>query len=155
IAVERAADGTLTGLAPDSSKTGARESFIHVEVDRVMEHAALESLAADIARVLDDVRAAVDDWKALVAKGREIAAQGRKDPPPLPEDETREGVAFVEWLADNHFTFLGYRCHDLVTRDGHDALQIVPGTSLGIFRGTEGKDVSTSFAALPPEVRAY
>src|SRR5215467_5627877 len=59
IAVERAADGTLTGLASDSSKTGARESFIHVEVDRVMEHAALESLAADIARVLDDVRAAV------------------------------------------------------------------------------------------------
>ena len=22
------------------------------------------------------------------------------------------------WLADNHFTFLGYRCHDLVTIDG-------------------------------------
>ncbi len=155
VAVERAADGTLTGLAADHSKSGIRESFIRVEVDRLTEQAAQDRLAADITRVLDDVRAAVADWKAMVDKAREIAAGVTRHPSPLPEDELREGVAFVEWLADNHFTFLGYRCHDLVTRDGHDALQIVPGSSLGIFRGTEGKDVSASFAALPPEVKAY
>ncbi|MEO5765372.1 MAG: NAD-glutamate dehydrogenase, partial [Casimicrobiaceae bacterium] len=155
IAVERAADGTLTGLAADNSTSATRESFIRVEVDRVMETAGLDALAADIVRVLGDVRAAVNDWKPMVAKAREIAAQVSKEPPPLPEGEAREGVDFVVWLADNHFTFLGYRCHDLVTKDGQDALQIVAGSSLGIFRGTETKDVSSSFAALPPEVKAY
>ena len=155
IGVERAADGTLTGLAADGSKTATRESFIHVEVDRVTEQAALEALAADLVRVLDDVRSAVDDWKAMAAKAREIAAEVDREPPPLPEDEVKEGKAFIDWLADNHFTFLGYRCHDLVTKDGQDALRIVPGSSLGIFRGTETKDVSASFAALPPSVRAY
>ena len=41
--------------------------------------------------------------------------------------------------------------------DGQDALQIVPGTSLGLARLREapGKDVAMSFSALPPGVRAY
>ncbi len=155
VGVERAADGTLTGLAPDDSKTRKLESFIHVEVDRLTDAAARDALAADLARVLDDVRAAIDDWKPMVAKAREIVAAVKADPPPLPEWEVAEGEAFLTWLADQHFTFLGYRCHDLVSRGGQDALQIVPGSSLGIFRETDGKDLASSFAALPPEVKAY
>ncbi len=38
---------------------------------------------------------------------------------------------------------------------GEDALKIVPGSSLGILREGENKEVATSFAALPPEVKAY
>src|SRR4030095_231828 len=53
------------------------------------------------------------------------------------------------------FTFPGVRRPDPVTKDGQDALQIVAGSSLGIFRGTETKDVSSSFAALPSAVKAY
>ena len=33
----------------------------------------------------------------------------RTDPPPLPEDEVAETIAFLEWLKDNNFTFLGIR----------------------------------------------
>ncbi len=39
--------------------------------------------------------------------------------------------------------------------DGQDALRIVPGSSLGILREDHSKSVAASFAALPPEVRAY
>src|SRR5258708_975573 len=73
VAVERASDGTLTGLAPDSSPVRALESFIHVEVDRIVEPGQMEALGADMVRVLDDVRATVSDWKPLVAKVRAIA----------------------------------------------------------------------------------
>ena len=45
------ADGTLSGLAADGSKTRRLESFIHVEVDRTTDNAALETLAIDITRV--------------------------------------------------------------------------------------------------------
>src|SRR5262249_51851004 len=72
VGVERAADGTLTGLAPDDSRSRRLESFIHIEVDRTTDTAALEELAADIRRVLDDVRAAVDDWKPMVDKARAL-----------------------------------------------------------------------------------
>ncbi len=156
LAVERSADGTLVGLASEDSPTRTAESFIHLEVDRTTDVAALETLAADIARVLGDVRAAVSDWAPMQHKALDIASEVRRTPPSsLRKDEVDEGAAFLDWLAASHFTFLGYRCHDLVRIEGQDALQIVPGTSLGILRESHGKEVAVSFAALPPEVRAY
>ena len=155
IAVKRSADGTLVDLAADDDKDARHESFIRVEVDRIIEPARLDALAADLARVLDDVRMAVADWKAMRDRLLAILADTDKRPPPLPADELAEGRAFLAWLADNHFTFLGYRGHELVVQNGEDALKIVAGSSLGILREGETKDVATSFAALPPEVKAY
>src|SRR5258708_18940181 len=63
-----------------------------------------------------------------------------------------ETQALLRWLADNHFTFLGSREYDLVEGEQGMALVPVPGTGLGILR--HDKQGSTSFAALPPEVRA-
>src|SRR6185503_9755201 len=59
VAVKRDASGQLAELAADEA--GVRESFIHVEVDRVTEGAQLERLAAEMNSALRDVRAAVAD----------------------------------------------------------------------------------------------
>ncbi|MCA8978494.1 MAG: NAD-glutamate dehydrogenase, partial [Planctomycetes bacterium] len=159
LAVKRAKDGTLAGIAEASDATALRESFIHVEVDRVPEPSLLETLVADISRVLGDVRQAVEDWPSIRSRVLAIVAGLAKQPPPsIPAAELDEGRAFLEWLADNHFTFLGSRAHDLVVQDGEDALRIVPDSSLGILRETsetQAKVVASGFAALPPEVRAY
>jgi glutamate dehydrogenase len=154
VAVVRDAQATLIGVA-DDAESARRESLIHVEVDRVVDPAKLDALAADVARVLDDVRAAVEDWKKMRDRVGEVLAENQKRPPPLPADEIAEGRAFLSWLADDHFTFLGYRCHELIVISGEDALKIVPGSSLGILREGENKEVATSFGALPPEVKAY
>jgi glutamate dehydrogenase len=154
LAVERAADGTLTGLASEKNNA-PRESFIHVEVDRMRDPAALDSLASDIARVLGDVRAAVVDWQPMRERIHAALADIERRPPPLPPEELAEGKDFLHWLAANHFTFLGYRCHELAVVNGEDALKVVAGTSLGILREKSGERLSASFSALPPEVRAY
>ena len=154
LAVIRDASGTLTGLAPQD-EGASRESFIHVEVDRTTDQAKLDALAADIARVLVDVRTAVEDWSKMQSRMREIVTELDLRPPPLPADELAEDKAFLNWLADDHFTLLGYRCHDLVTVDGADALRIVPGSGLGFLRETGGREVAASFAALPQEQRQY
>ena len=73
----------------------------------------------------------------------------------MPPEELAECKAFLSWLADEHYTFLAYRCHDLVVVDGQDALKIVPGSSLGFLRETPKQNVASSFSALPPQVRAY
>src|SRR5437762_209255 len=155
IAVKRSPDGKLVDLAADDDKDARHESFIRVEVDRIIEPARLDALAADLARVLDDVRMAVADWKAMRDRLLAILADTDKRPPPLPADELSEGKAFLAWLADNHFTFLGYRGHELVVQKGQDALKIVPGSGLGILREEQSKELATSFSALPPEVKAY
>jgi glutamate dehydrogenase len=155
VAVERDADNTLVGLAAAAPNGAKRESFIHVEIDRMTGAAAMDELAADIVRVLDDVRAAVADWAKMRAQVATILGEIAASAPPLPAEELTEGKAFLLWLAENNFTFLGYRRHDLEIINDQDALKIVPGSSLGILRGVEGKEVAASFAALPPEVKAY
>ncbi len=149
------ADGTATGVLPDDSTAGGRESFMHIEVDRMSDPARMEALAADLVRVLDDVRVSVEDWKKMIAKVREIVADLDRRPPPVGQMELAEARAFLEWLADNHFSFLGYRAHDLVMKDGDDALAVVPGSGLGILREQPGEALATSFSQLPPQVRAY
>ena len=155
IRVVRAADGRLLRLVSDAGGEGQPESFIRVEVDRIADAGDRAALAADIARVRGDVRAAVGDWKAMAQRVETIAAGVAGPALPLPPDELAEGIAFLRWLADGNFTFLGYRAHDLVEVDGEVALRIVPDSGLGILRQSSGQESAARFAALPPEVRAY
>src|SRR5437762_487400 len=154
LAVVRDGSGTLTGLAPDSEDV-PRESFIHVEIDRTTNPYELKTLETDIARVLGDVRMAVQDWKKMRDKMLAIVADLDALPPRLPADDLAEGKAFLSWLASNHFTILGYRCHDLVVVDGAEALRIVEGSSLGILRETAARGGASNLTILPPEQRAF
>ena len=106
----------------------------------------LAGAVRDIEEALALYPAHLSHYHLTLESGTPFAAR----PPPLPAEELAEGKAFLLWLAEDHFTMLGYRCHDLVTVDGQDALRIVAGSSLGILRETGTKDVAASFAALPP-----
>ncbi len=155
VTVRRDPAGELVDvLAPDATADGvSRESFMHVEVDRMTEAGRPAGLRADLERVLADVRAAVEDWRKILARAREIIADLDASPPPLDQEEVAEAKALLEWMVDNHFTFLGYREYDLVTDGGEETLRAVSGSGLGILRETRATPVSHSFAKLPPEVR--
>ncbi|XRQ11300.1 NAD-glutamate dehydrogenase [Actinomadura welshii] len=131
------------------SGTDTDESWMHIEIDRTSDRAVLDELERDLLRVLHDVRVSVEDEPKMRARAGEVTAAIREDAPPLPDKELAEGVELLDWLADGHFTFLGYRDYTL-TEDG-TALRPEPGTGLGILRSD--KQESGSFAALPPEVR--
>ena len=154
VATRRDPTGQLLEAAASGDGT-ARESFVHVEVDRMPDAASMEALAPDLGRVLNDVRLAIDDWRPMLARAEEIIADLDRQPPPIPSEQIDEGKAFMRWLASDHFTFLGYRYSDLTQVDGADALQVRPGSGLGILRGRDDERLSASFAALPPEARAY
>src|SRR5918995_547493 len=142
-------------LDPDSADEGAvSESVIHVEVDRQTEPEVLEDLRECIESVLTQVRAAVEDWQEMHGTVEEIVSGLDEDyPAPIDEEDLAEAKAFLEWIANDNFTFLGYREYDLLTEDGEDLLRSVPGTGVGILRETGQKLHSLSFAKLPPEVR--
>ena len=132
------------------------ESWTHIEITRLDDDEAAR-LAADLQRVLGDVRVAVEDYPRMQAKAVLLADElASSDAAQLPDATGNlpdaEVEALLRWLADDHFTFLGYREYDL--EDGPDGLclRAIPGTGLGILR--HDKHGSSSFAALPPEVRA-
>jgi len=123
------------------------ESWTHIEVD-TSSGVLLTELEQDLQRVLLDVRVAVEDYPKMAEAALRLADRLETEGPKAPA----ETQALLRWLADNHFTFLGYREYDLVEGEQGMALVSVPGTGLGILR--HDKKGSASFAALPPEVRA-
>ena len=154
LSVRRDSNGNLGEILAAHADGSARlESMIHVEVDRRTEPEALARLHDGIVNVLGDVRRAVEDWRRMTMRVEEAIGANEKQPPPLDPQRTAEELAFLRWLADNHFTFLGFRNYDLVREKDEDVLRIVPGSGLGILRDTGGTTVSTSFAALPPDAR--
>ncbi len=142
------------------------ESWIHVEIDRETDRGDLKQITADLRRVLSDVREAVEDWTKMRDSALRIADELAATPPPLPEQEVGEAWELLRWLADDHFTFLGYREYKLATEPGpdgteEDVLVAVPGTGLGILRAdpkhrdADGTHpVSGAFHRLPHDARA-
>ncbi|MDP8948083.1 MAG: NAD-glutamate dehydrogenase [Actinomycetota bacterium] len=155
IKVRRDGEGRLVEfLPPDAEDEDATpESVIHVELDRQTEPEVLQELYNCIQSVLEQVRVAVEDWTEMRERIYSIVSELDENAPPIDEDDLAEAKAFLEWIADNNFTFLGYREYDLLTENGEDALKNVPGTGLGLLRETSSRPISQSFAKLPPEVR--
>ncbi|MCZ4102411.1 NAD-glutamate dehydrogenase [Streptomyces sp. So13.3] len=141
------------------------ESWIHVEIDRETDREDLKQITAELRGALSDVRESVEDWTKMREATLRIAEELAATPPPLPEQEVGEAWELMKWLADDHFTFLGYREYELTTDagpdgSGEDVLSAIAGTGLGILRsdpqhGDDGTHPgSPSFNRLPADARA-
>lgn len=135
-------------------KESARvESWIHIEIERITDTERLAALEAGLLSVLKDVRSAVDDWKPMVARLHETV-QSLETSTSAPASERPEALAFVRWMAERHFTFLGARDYSLSQHDGVVSLEMVPNSGLGILREPQAGGPSKSFAELPADIRA-
>ncbi|UNS97334.1 NAD-glutamate dehydrogenase [Streptomyces tubbatahanensis] len=95
------------------------ESWIHVEIDRETDREDLKQISADLRRVLSDVREAVEDWQKMRGAALRIADELTGEPTDdLPGEEVDEARELLRWLADDHFTFLGYREYELDAEGG-------------------------------------
>jgi glutamate dehydrogenase len=107
--VRRDGDGSLVELLPKGSSgdgSGA-ESLIFVEIDRCASAAALHELEQSLHGVLADVRLTVSDFPAMKAKAEEHHARLAMLQP-ADHAQLAESMDFMRWLAEDHFTFLGY-----------------------------------------------
>jgi glutamate dehydrogenase len=135
--VVRDVEGELTEvLEPGGVAFGfLTESVIHVEVAHEPDPERLSVLRAGVELVLEEVRAAVEDWAEMRAKTTALATELRRQAPPSEPHELAETQAFLAWLADEHFTFLGYREYVLSPGEDSAELSVVEGSGLGILRG--------------------
>ncbi len=118
------------------------ESWIHVELGHLPGQ---RELAADLRRVLDDLRVAMEDQRRMRSVARELVESLAEAEGSGPQEA--EASALLAWLSAGHFTFLGYRQYTVVRHHGADPeLRPVPGTGLGLLR----HDVSDSVAVTPP-----
>ena len=141
---------------PDPERAAAAgdivESWMHVEVDRQTDDEVLDRLRNDLQRVLTDVRDVVEDWERMRNKALTIADELTQGELPVPDKDVTDARELLRWLADEHFTFLGYREYVLRGEPGEQRLEAVLGTGLGILRGESSQQRYLS--EMPPEVRA-
>ncbi|MDQ4135363.1 MAG: NAD-glutamate dehydrogenase, partial [Pseudomonadota bacterium] len=159
LAVERDASGALVRFYGEATSTepvrAKRESFIHIHLDRIDDEAARARLIQGLRQVYADVAVAVRDWAAMrdaiVAAIREYAAH----PPPLPHDDVREAIAFLEWIADNNFTFLGVREYRFP--EGDTAADPIQESGLGLLRDPAMRVLrrGRELVIMTPELRAF
>jgi glutamate dehydrogenase len=159
LAVERNPDGALirlVGEATASAQVGVkRESFIHIHLPRIDDAEARNRLTDAMRRVHKDVALAVYDWPGMRARVTEIVHNYRLNPPPLPEDEVKEAIAFLDWIARDNFTFLGLREYRLPSGDA--AADPVEGSGLGLLRDPSVRVLrrGRELVAMTPEIRAF
>lgn len=138
--VRRDQDGRLVDLASD----GLAESWIAVEVYPPLGQPAAalsDTLLAGLRQALESVQVAVTDWGPMLARAEQAIGELRSSH----SAQAAEAIELLEWLANDHFIFLGYA--DYVSDRGR--LTPVPGSGLGILRDTSEADDHL----VPPEER--
>ena len=98
------ADGSRWQHASD--KTTA-EAIIYIEIDHHSDPQTLDSLTQELLSVLAEVQHCVEDYDAILSKADD-ALKLVENSKQFPAAERKQAKAFLEWLKDNHYTFLAY-----------------------------------------------
>ncbi len=153
--VRRTPDGELTDLADPNDPDAIRESVMQVQIDQIGDDAAMEPLRAELEEMLGHVRVAVRDWRAMLDALAEETENLRKTTAAAPDALRDEACDFLDWLASNHFTFLGAR-RFRTDPDGGFVLDVESG--LGLMADPEFtilRDGEGNFAHWSPEMTGF
>ncbi|HEX7340632.1 MAG TPA: NAD-glutamate dehydrogenase [Rhodanobacteraceae bacterium] len=145
VGVSRDDAGVIVAL---DGKGAAAESVMHLEIDRISDEAARVALQHDLAAVLVDVHAAVSDWQAMRQQVLTIADELPQRGLPVDAEGISEAQDFLRWVADDHFSFLGYREYEVAAVDGDEVLRALDGSGLGILRGGKHATAPRSLRSL-------
>ncbi|HWA88482.1 MAG TPA: NAD-glutamate dehydrogenase [Rhizomicrobium sp.] len=131
-------------------------SVIVAVLDPVIDTARQQSIVEGARAVFAQVFEAVRDWPKMMGQLKASIEGLKNHPPSIAKADLDESVAFLEWLGDNHFTFLGTRDYRFSSA-GDGQLAAIETSGLGVLTGNEtrvlrgGADRTT----LTPEIRAF
>ena len=137
VQVVRDNQGKRTSLARteiEPPPSTIRESMIQVEFDHHSEEKVIDIIRSRIETVIHHVTVVVADFDSMITRMSD-AVQGLQDTPPaISPEELDESIAFLYWLRDNHFAFLGSRIYRFEGEIEGGDLVALPDSGLGILR---------------------
>lgn len=152
---ERDGDGNLIELkgAVKRPLEPGEEALIVMEVDRHSGEQALVHLRTEIEEILQEVRTAVSDFPNMREKAIAILDELEDPPASLNADEVQEARAFLQWLVDDRFTFLGYDEYNFVKEGRSTEVCQSKGSELGILRSYNERPERIRIKDLPKQTR--
>lgn len=144
--VKRDKKGKFQGF--DSS--GNKELLLCMEMDRTSVPEQRSEIEDSLNEVMKDVVHVVDDFPTMLDKTNDVLTDLRTKKYPFEAEELEEAMVFMDWIANNHFSFLAY--DEYTIEDG--VVRQVPGTALGLFKKTK-KRRDEVIADMSEERRAH
>lgn len=154
--IERDEEGNLLKLYQPDEKpiaSAAQEAVIFILMDRQTDPEVLDELHQKFERVLEDNHAVYEDWPFMREKVREAIAELEDAKTHADKEEIEETRAFLTWIEDHHFTFLGVRDYELIDKNGEKILKSKPETGLGVLRKELSKSKVRNISTMTPEAR--
>ncbi|MCC5888369.1 MAG: NAD-glutamate dehydrogenase [Gammaproteobacteria bacterium] len=149
--VERGDDHSFLGMVDEG---GHKEVIIHAEIDR-LDRSEFPGFVADLEATLADVRATVSDFQPMRERVDQMLRELEQSPPPRPAEEISEAVAFLRWLLDDNFCFLGARGFELVDLPEGRTMRQVVGSELGILRNRSRPSRPRRIEDMKPATREF
>lgn len=156
IEVVRDDQNVITAMFPAGSESqgAAPEAFVHIEINRLIDRQTIKALRADLLRILKDIDLAVTDWQKMHQKMSdtlvELTALGGKL---FDMGDVDESKAFLAWLLEGNFTFLGYRRYEASGKGKEKGLRLIKNSGQGVFRHRANSKEMRYYAELPVEAR--
>ena len=148
IHVERDSRGRAKGFYPTAEGRGEPESIIHMQVDRVGQPEQLAAVESRLLKSMSEVRLAVADWQQIVRRVEEAREKLPEWAANCDTSMLEESQEFLQWIADEHFIFLGTRDYEIIRAKDQTTLEVIEGSGLGILRESEKTIRSRPLATL-------
>ena len=156
ISLKRDANNQVVEILPHgtpASKDILVEAPIFLEIDRQTDVATLQELHRNFELALEETRAVVDDWSDMRQRVRKAIKELDEVAAFIEPEELEETKAFLNWIEDHHFTFLGVRDYQLVEKAKETFLEPLPETGLGLLRADMGHLSTVNVSTMTPEAR--
>ncbi|WP_367111911.1 NAD-glutamate dehydrogenase [uncultured Psychrobacter sp.] len=152
VSVERDDDGNVLHVKYANESNTDQMSLIHCEIAYQDDDtlASLQQLLLDTVDTLDTV---VGDWQEMQTRLTEINAELTDKSLPETFYSKQEIQAFLDWVSDNNFIFLGFREYRLETKGDDLDLFAIGNSGLGLLRGSSEDTLSKSFNELPSNLK--
>ncbi|WP_100639480.1 NAD-glutamate dehydrogenase [Marinobacter salexigens] len=153
--LERDNAGQLKDLlaVKKSEAASAYEAFIVLEIARHSKPEDLKELEELLQTVLHEVRIAVSDFPVVTDKVKQIIKELDNTSAGVNSAQKEEAQAFLTWLVNDHFTFLGYDEYDFAKDKSGMVVRRVEKSELGILRVNNERPEMVRLDKLPQRTR--
>lgn len=108
---------TIVLKTDSSGQSNERVSLIQIHVPKLSAEQASE-LTAELYELYRQVRAVVDAWPLMLAQIEALLNSYVNLAVGTSEPNVAEVIGLLEWLVDNHFTFIGLKKFELTSEEG-------------------------------------
>ncbi len=154
IAIKRYPEGNIKQIYEFAGRcqNTPLEAVMRFEIDRESNENKIRVITTTLRNVIRDVHRVVKDWQAMRGQLIKVIEDTDNQQLPINKEDKEECLAFLRWLVDSHFTFIGYQSYDLVADKINDLYQlsVIKESGLGSLKERYGNAGSLEAIKLNP-----